>query len=113
MKDSIKEHNENAYEARLTARIDNLDPHMDSELADDALQYLKRQHAIKVLTDQYNSHTNDVGMAFNEHDRLKTLLGTLKAEQAAYEAKNEALGPNDFDGSAWLRWGLEFISKSI
>ena len=40
-------------------------------------------------------------MAFNEHDRLKTLLGTLKDEQAAYEQKDATLGPNDFDGTAW------------
>ena len=59
-------------------RTDKLDSHMDSELADDALQYLKRQHAFKVLTDQYNSHTNDIGMAFNEHDRLKNYSEPLK-----------------------------------
>ena len=100
MKESMKEYNDKAYENRLLSRIDNYDPHLDSELADESLQYLKRQYAIKKLTEQYNSHTNDVGMAFNEHDRLKTLLGTLKAEQAAYEAKNDALGPNDFDGTA-------------
>ena len=55
--------------------------------------------AIKNLQKQYDSHVNDVGMAFNEHDRLKTLLGALKDEQAAYEAKDATLGPNDFDGT--------------
>tara|TARA_B110001450_G_C17295441_1_gene349237 strand:+ start:273 stop:458 length:186 start_codon:yes stop_codon:yes gene_type:complete len=60
---------------------------------------MKRQYAIKNLKTQYDSHNNDVGMAFNEHDRLKGMLSALTTEQAAYEAKNGALGPNDFDGA--------------
>ena len=91
---------ENELESKWTSRIDNYDPNMDQEMASDVLQNLRRQYAIKKLEDKLANSSPKVFSDFTDFDTTKTMLYTLRKEQAEIDGKLEALRPNDFDGTA-------------
>ena len=72
---------------------------MDQEMANDVLNNLRRQYAIKKLEDKVATTPTGTFTDFNEFDQAKGMLYTLKAEQASVDAKSESLGPNEFDGT--------------
>ena len=72
---------------------------MDQEMANDVLNNLRRQYAIKKLEDKLAKTSPSTFDGFNEFDQTKGMLYTLKAEQASIDAKSASLGPNEFDGT--------------
>ena len=68
-------------------------------MANDVLNNLRRQYAIKKLEDKLAKTSPRSFTDFNEFDQTKGMLYTLKAEQAAVDKKSADLGPNEYDGS--------------
>ena len=99
IKASGQELKDNVLENKWLSRIDNYDPNMDQEMANDVLNNMRRQYAIKKLEDKLAKTSPGTFDGFNEFDQTKGMLYTLKAEQAAVDAKSESLGPNEFDGT--------------
>ena len=96
-----KQELEDAQKERLTSkwmnRIDNYDPDLDQEMANDVLNASKRDAAIKRLQAKVDSFKLKGYGDWEDLETSKSMLDALKKEQAAAIKKSEKLGPNDFD----------------
>ena len=87
-----------ALTSKWQNRIDNYDPHIDAEMAANIVDNSRRKGALIRLKEKLSKLNSLKDM--EEYDSTRQMIKTLEAGVASDNEKNEALGPNEFDGTA-------------